>query len=109
MKTRKNAFTLIELLVVISIIALLVSILLPALNEARSTARRIVCAANLKSMGTGFHTYCNSGKGILPRDFLVIPLPVSHTIFTTKTFQSFIDNHCWPYHPSKALQRRSAL
>ena len=56
MKTQKG-FTLIELLVVISIIALLLSILTPALSMAKEKARRLVCSANLKSMGTGLHFY----------------------------------------------------
>jgi len=66
MNRQQKAFTLIELLVVISIIALLVSILLPALNEARSTARRVMCAANMHSMGTGVATYALDNKGYGP-------------------------------------------
>jgi len=65
-KRRNHAFTLIELLVVISIIALLVSILLPALNEARNTARRVVCSSGMKSCGTGMSTYCTDSKGMMP-------------------------------------------
>lgn len=59
MKTPK-AFTLIELLVVIAIIALLLAILLPALTMIKEQGRRMVCATNLKSLGTGFELYSES-------------------------------------------------
>ena len=65
-ENRSGAFTLIELLVVVSIIALLVSILLPALNRARQAAQAAVCSANLHQAGVALNVYVQDFDDRLP-------------------------------------------
>lgn len=72
MSVKQKGFTLIELLVVISIIALLVGILLPALGAARSAARRIACASNMRQMGVAHVSYSTEND-----DFIV---PLAQTL-----------------------------
>jgi prepilin-type processing-associated H-X9-DG protein len=60
-------FTLVELLVVIGIIALLISVLLPALTKAREAANAAVCMSNLRQFGIGLQIYSDQNKGSLPQ------------------------------------------
>jgi len=62
---RRHGFTLIELLVVISIVALLISILLPALSNSRAAARSVVCMSNLKQMSLAIQIYGTENKGYI--------------------------------------------
>ena len=86
----KKGFTLIELLVVVSIIALLVSILLPALSRAREAAKRTVCSSNLHQFGLTIHYYAMDYNDFAPTGYpcqggstwLGALMPYLHKTFT---------------------------
>jgi prepilin-type N-terminal cleavage/methylation domain-containing protein/prepilin-type processing-associated H-X9-DG protein len=80
---RTRGFTLVELLVVIGIIALLISILLPALNKARQSASSLACQSNLKQVGLALSMYTNQYKGSLPPGYVLEKDDATHYNWTS--------------------------
>jgi prepilin-type N-terminal cleavage/methylation domain-containing protein/prepilin-type processing-associated H-X9-DG protein len=93
---RRGAFTLIELLVVIAIIAILIGLLLPAIQKVRSAAARIQCANNLKQLGLGMINYAGDNGNAFPP---------SHTSSPSVSWSVFV----LPYVEQGTLQASSSL
>src|SRR5580658_1627967 len=102
-KRFRNAFTLVELLVVIGIIAVLISILLPALNRAREQANLIQCASNLRNVGQMFNEYIAENNGYYPYGRAVMSYPIGKA----KVFPPLGSDYYWNWCDTLSLMSNS--
>ncbi|MFI5382499.1 MAG: prepilin-type N-terminal cleavage/methylation domain-containing protein [Tepidisphaerales bacterium] len=106
-KTR--GFTLVELLVVIGIIALLIAILLPALNVAKRQANTVKCSANLRTIGQIMQLYASEYKGKVPRNYEYDAQYQQGMIFWAEAFGKYLKKDFPSLHPNISATRDDTM
>jgi prepilin-type N-terminal cleavage/methylation domain-containing protein len=95
---RRRAFTLVELLVVLGIVALLLGLLLPALQKARRSSRAAACAATLKGVGAGWVMYAQASPNELPHAISLpsaLPPPAGQVTIMAALARQVPDAHAY--------------